>query len=191
MKKIYKIILCIIAVVVFLAVIILIISTQVKPNINVLCNLETEEGIGKTIILVKYPNRYHTLNYSLYSTDGFYIYYNCETITGTDAGTFQVLTNKEIAKDKNHVYDKGEIIPQADPKTYELINDSSGYPAWDFGKDTKNIYLGVIILNNFDINTFQVLDADMEIAMVRDRNGTRYLDSNGDISNTPPGNLKD
>ncbi|NDV68497.1 DKNYY domain-containing protein [Dysgonomonas sp. 25] len=50
-------------------------------------------------------------------------------IEGADRSSFQVI-NSKYAKDKNHVYFEGEVIPGADPLTFFLIRkvgDSSAY----------------------------------------------------------------
>ncbi len=54
-------------------------------------------------------------------------------IKGADPKTFQVCSNSDWAKDKNHAYYKDNIIFDADPKTFESIDEL-------YGKDSKHVF---------------------------------------------------
>lgn len=133
-------------------------------------------------IAVQSPEKYHVLGYSAYSSDESNVYYNCSLLSITDVGTFKIIGdgNENLAKDVNHVYFRGEIIEGADPVTYTHMGH------WAIGKDKSNIYFETKKLTGVDFNTFEILDSGFELVMIKDRNGTRYVDSSGNLYTQKP-----
>lgn len=68
---------------------------------------------------------------SNYRKDENHVYYNTDEIPNSDPITFEII-DETFAKDKNQVYSKGEIIPEADPATF--IPTPTPH-------DAKNIYI--------------------------------------------------
>lgn len=84
------------------------------------------------------PGSFQVLKYkngeeSEYCKDESFIYYQSELIIA-DPDTFQVL-NEYYAKDDFRVFNWGEIIKNADSKSFTIIKD-------DWGKDKDNIFYG-------------------------------------------------
>lgn len=63
------------------------------------------------------PSTYEGLS-GAYSKDAVRVYFATSTIVGADASSFQMISDYEFAKDKNHVYSWGVIMPGVDPATY-------------------------------------------------------------------------
>lgn len=65
---------------------------------------------------------------AFYFHDGEQMYWGVEALAGSDAATFQVLTDG-WSKDKNQVYLKDKIISGADPATFRVVNATRGSDA--------------------------------------------------------------
>lgn len=76
-------------------------------------------------------------------------YYDTLRIDDVDLPTFKVMA-LGLAKDKNHVYSMGEVLPIADPETFEPIGSSLYY------RDKFNIWCGDELMQNVDYETFTV-----------------------------------
>ena len=70
---------------------------------------------------------------------------------GVDNETFTILKDKEFATDKNNVYLFGEIIENAQSKSFYVLDN--GYSA-----DKDNVFLDCATLINADPKTFKILD---------------------------------
>jgi hypothetical protein len=85
-----------------------------------------------------------------------FIYYNVgvgravKNVAGADTSSFQQLKNGEYARDKNHVYWRGEIISNAEPASFELL-------AGRYAKDSEHVYLDLNVVEGADPKTFQKL----------------------------------
>jgi hypothetical protein len=93
-------------------------------------------------------------------------------VTGADVATFEVIPNQnaepgplsdEFAKDKNHIYYFGDVVSQADPVTFSVLLDSTGFD-WGYAKDKNHFYFidensgtWVNVIPNVDYATFVVL----------------------------------
>ena len=99
-----------------------------------------------------------------------------------DVDNLQKLKKKEYAKDKNYVFLRGHVIPDADPATYTLIDGSHyavdkdnvylfyykvpcadpktfvvlGFP---YAKDASTVYCGTLPLNVQNIDEFEVIQS--------------------------------
>lgn len=87
---------------------------------------------------------------SFWAQDALYAYFDTTRIEA-DIPTFKV-HNYAVAKDKNHVYFFGEIIPDADPATFKAIGHSAYY------RDKSHIWCGSDLLQDVDYETFEVDD---------------------------------
>lgn len=83
------------------------------------------------------------------SDDGEYIY----LIQGADVATFQTL-HQGYAKDRYHVYLKGEEVKDADPATFSVVSQDLSY----FAKDKNFVYKENRRLENIDPEWFRILD---------------------------------
>ena len=89
---------------------------------------------------------------SFWAKDSRYAYFNDRRFE-VDLPTFKV-ESSTIAKDKDHVYYFGNLIPDADPKTFEAIGKSGYY------RDKSHIWCGDELLEDVDYETFQADDFD-------------------------------
>lgn len=84
-----------------------------------------------------------------------------------DRESFDGLKSQTYAKDKNHVYLFGKIIPSANPETYELLT-SKGFL---FIKDDKHLYFrNNAVIHDGDLATIQVFDEHFS----RDKNALYF-----------------
>lgn len=85
-------------------------------------------------------------------------------ISKADPETFQILqlgdsTGTVLARDKNHVFYRGEYVPTGDVNSLELFNE--------YAKDKNNVYFRGMILTGLDTATFENLGN----GFIKDRNG--------------------
>ncbi len=95
-------------------------------------------------------------------------------IEKADINSFEPLSDF-FAKDKNHVYWRGFVIPQADPKTVELIKDENTNN-WSkrYIKDKNHVFYETNIVKGADPKTISVT-----FSMAQDKfsyydNGKKY-----------------
>lgn len=70
---------------------------------------------------------------------------------GVDNETFTILKDKEFATDKNNVYLVGEIIENAESKSFHVLDNG-------YSTDKDNVFLDDATLINADPKTFKILD---------------------------------
>jgi hypothetical protein len=106
-----------------------------------------------------------------YAKDANHVYFNSSPLVqssvpsvlqGADPSTFTlckgVVDRDDCAQDISHVYVDGALLPQADPRTFMMLNDS-------YGKDAAHAYFaplgtsGGYAIGNADAPTFVALDA--------------------------------
>lgn len=92
---------------------------------------------------------------------------NCVWIIGRpsdiDVATFEVLNSKFYntksyslyAVDKNHIYFQGEIMPEANVKSFSLV--TSGAPYQTYGIDKNNVFYSGKLLDSVDVETFMII----------------------------------
>ena len=97
---------------------------------------------------------------SFWAKDSKYVYFDTKRVV-VDFETFKV-ESYSIAKDKYHVYCRGELIPDADPATFECIKES------DYYRDKNHIWCGTELLKDADYETFEV----DELFVAHDKKGT-------------------
>ena len=78
-------------------------------------------------------------------------YYDTVRIEDADLPSFKIL-EMSTAKDKNHVYYFGEVLPLADPATFEILGNSA------YSRDKSHIWCGDDLLEGVDYETFTVDD---------------------------------
>ena len=92
-------------------------------------------------------------DFGRYSTDKNFVYYRVFMSDGNmilkldtaDRKTFTALGTSTYAKDSNHVYRRGDIIENADPKTFNVLDFDAGPP---LGRDKNNVYVWGEILKD-------------------------------------------
>ena len=90
----------------------------------------------------------------LWGTDSQYIYFDSIRIAGGDPATFEYIEFWE-AKDRLNVYYHGEVLPNADPATYQ--------PMSNYAKDKSHVWYCGEIVEGADPETFEsepTLDSD-------------------------------
>jgi hypothetical protein len=120
-----------------------------------------------------------------YSADGK-VYYVSNggwktEIPGADYASFKtfppIFGGVYNAKDKNHVYDGGEILAWADPATFEI-------PSKSIMKDKNHVFVGATEITGADPATIQELD----MTYFKDKNHAYYVDTaRGSVSQIIPG----
>lgn len=107
-----------------------------------------------------------------------------------DDATFSVFKkNKAYAKDKNHVFYQGKVIPDADPSSYNLLKKEffakdknhvflfyykieGANPEtfmelkFPYGKDDKTVFCGTIPMNVHNIDEFKVVRSSKSYATI-------------------------
>ena len=115
--------------------------------------------------------------YCLWAKDSKCGYYDSTHIEGIDYETFKS-AGTFVAKDKNHVYRFGKVLPLADPETFEEIEggymkdkdrvwymdsimpDAEGKSvesSWSYAWDSKHVWYNGRLLKGADPKTFEVL----------------------------------
>ena len=116
-------------------------------------------------------------DYCLWAKDSKCGYYDSTHIEGIDFETFKSV-DTFVAKDKNHVYRFGKVLPLADPETFEEMEmgymkdkdhvwyhdsimtgaDSKTLDTrWDYAWDAKHVWYNGQLLKGADAKTFEVL----------------------------------
>lgn len=113
--------------------------------------------------------------HSPYSKDSQHVYYFDEVVEGADPATFQLfdeayLDYKRYAYDATHVFLENlyshdathvflgtNMIPEADPMTFELLENAKYCYNHLYTQDKNHIYQGADLLKGFDQDSFRVL----------------------------------
>ena len=116
-------------------------------------------------------------DYCLWAKDSKCGYYDSTQIEGVNYETFKSV-GTFVAKDKNHVYRFGKVLPLADPETFEEIEggymkdkdrvwymdsimpDAEGKSVeskWSYAWDSKHVWYNGRLLEGADPKTFEVL----------------------------------
>jgi len=90
-----------------------------------------------------------------------------ESVKQAEAASFEQLKPWEYARDKNHVYWRGDIIASADPRTFEHV-------AGRYTKDNQHVFIDQRIVKDADPATFQKVHG--EEILGRDKNDFYYGD---------------
>ena len=99
---------------------------------------------------------------------------NKDLVVNADVKTFQILSSPGFGKDKDGVYRKGIKIDQADPQTFQKIDDSSDpnelfYTSYYY-RDKNHIFYEenpllvsskISLLKNADVTSFKRLPCDL------------------------------
>lgn len=91
------------------------------------------------------------------------VYFGRNEMADSDAKTFIIFEESGYAKDKNHVYLSGVILPSIDPAQAHYL----GYGRL---KDNKYVYVANQIIPDADPNTYQVLAVKESSAYGKDKN---------------------
>ena len=112
---------------------------------------------------------------ALYARDQNQAYYGDKILTMADPKTLTGIT-LDLAKDHQHVYDRGKVVPNVHAETFEVIGPDNS----KFFKDKDNVYS--IIYDN-EPNTLKILkhiDVDTvefgHYTFVNDKNGCYKID---------------
>lgn len=93
---------------------------------------------------------FNVLGNKQYAKDKNNVYYQGRPIDKADASTFVMIKGGPYSKDKNHVYLLDTIVINADPNTFTVIN----YP---YARDKKGVYCGTVPVNVINIGEFEVI----------------------------------
>jgi hypothetical protein len=135
---------------------------------------------------------------SQYGKDQYFGYYNFEIIPESDGQTFELYScGNRFAKscfafDKNNVYYGKNILEEADPDSFRIINSSLDMEICDhilsksFSRDDKHLYIDAIKVDsqNIDLDTFETLDCEH---YAKDSKNAYYFD----INNNNTGDIND
>ncbi|MFZ2193637.1 MAG: DKNYY domain-containing protein [Candidatus Moraniibacteriota bacterium] len=124
-----------------------------KENI-IYCSNDYYMGYEENKVNGADPNHFVILN-ERYAKDNDNVFSSGLKIIQPDAASFSVLAiyaAGSYTKDKYHVYYSDEIVENADPNTFTIIEISP------FAKDLKNIYYHGKIFYGADVATFTNLD---------------------------------
>lgn len=99
---------------------------------------------------------------SIYSKDKHRVYLNHDLISDADPDSFMVLESN-YSKDDRQAYHKGKAIPNADTATLVSLG-------WNYAKDANHVYFYGEVLKDADAATFERHPEDP----------TRFRDKNGD-----------
>lgn len=110
-------------------------------------------GIGYFYFANQPPNRLSDSGYYIRITKVYYYHgfglSEPFEIQGADIASFEILDELEqYAKDKNHVYFQGVIIPEADTQTFSVLNEN-----YNCAVDANHAYQRDNIIPNFDPTT--------------------------------------
>lgn len=121
-------------------------------------NLSGEYGLDPNTFEVLYHSTppYYPEAYVKDKDNVFMVEKIVSVIEEADPETFTALSDTYLryAKDKDHVFMWGEVMEEADPDSYEIVDT---YGVWHYSKDNNYIYYGNTIIPGADPNTFEVL----------------------------------
>lgn len=122
-----------------------------------------------------------------YSKDKSNVYYHDLTLPYADPKSFKAFVFDSLwsygyATDNNHLYYRGDLKESCEPTSLEILGDPSG----DWAKDSQCIYFQGNILENADINTFQLLDKKY----TKDKNKVFYKSEHIESANPDTFNIK-
>lgn len=103
-----------------------------------------------------------------YSKDKEGVYYYGVLLPMADQKTFETL-DEFYAKDKNNVYKEGQILPDRDASSFEVINEV-------YTKDNRGVYWEDEIRKELDPKTFLVWGGDL-FFLAKDKNGIYYYNN--------------
>lgn len=75
-----------------------------------------------------------------------------QPIAYADAGSFEVLSNRDFAKDQGHAYFQGRLISGADPDSFEVLSERG------YSKDRQHVFLDVEKVIFANPATFELLE---------------------------------
>ena len=113
-------------------------------------------------------------------------YYNAVPIENADVDSFYIYAEQDpshrfrhdaLAKDRNHLYRYGEVVPTIDPNTLEFVSEQNGSISGDFLKDHQHVYFHFEVLANADPETFVAISRayfDEQGVLSRDKDTVWY-----------------
>jgi len=84
-----------------------------------------------------------------YAKDKNQVYYLKDVIDDADPASFNIINNQGYAKDNQYVYLDYQKVIYANPKYFELLS-------FPYAKDNKRIFCGTLPMEVKNINTFKV-----------------------------------
>ena len=88
----------------------------------------------------------------VYAKDRSRAYYKAGLIAGAQSASFVALT-ETYARDDTQVYYEGKPVPGADPASFSVMPNDLG-----FGRDSKNVYDGTVVIHACDPASFRLLE---------------------------------
>jgi len=113
-----------------------------------------------------------------YFKDSQGIYFNKEIssthslpqlINDVDKNSFEILEFPLMAKDKNHIYYEGNVLEEAEVKTFKLLGFSNSNDWLGYSKDKNTVFYYGKVVDGVDVKSFAVrgnraFDKDFEFA---------------------------
>lgn len=122
-----------------------------------------DESAGKRVKWIEGIDNesFEVLSHKNFGADRHAVYYKGSKIKHADPATFVILTKNDhgYAKDQNHVFLDHEVIINADPQTFTLLE-------FPFSRDDKRVFNGTLPLDmdEKDAATFRVTNEDKLMA---------------------------
>ena len=141
------------------------------------------------------PDSFTFGKYGRYAVDKTSVFFDSKIIKGSDGPSFSVLKNTTLAyvknktlyaKDKNQVYFRGQVIPQANPEMFTVFATSVN----DISKDNQHVFNGLNIIEGTDPQSFELFERnvlDFDSPYTKDKNFVYYLFK--PIENADPGSF--
>ncbi|MEK7375799.1 MAG: DKNYY domain-containing protein, partial [Candidatus Margulisiibacteriota bacterium] len=109
---------------------------------------------------------------ALFAHDKTHVYNGTNLIPGADPSTFIVLSECSFAKDAHHIYERERtIFPDLDPETFSCTNGSYGR----FSKDARRVYFEYQLLDDFEAQTFEIIQPRYTYEKNKDGNPGMFL----------------
>lgn len=110
-----------------------------------------------------------------YAVDNHFVYFWSKKIEGSHAVSFsETVHSQQYVKDKNQVYYEGEVLPHANPGTFEqMIPKIDSYYGLSIhaGKDHQHVYHEANIVEGADVASFEFMD----LGYGKDKNFIYYI----------------
>jgi hypothetical protein len=95
-----------------------------------------------------------------YAKDKNYVYVQfiaLKAIPGADLESFTPLKNSYYSKDKNGAYFAAQKLWEADPTSFEIIEEDAPY--YNYAKDKNWVYFNERVIRDADIGTFKIINS--------------------------------
>ena len=105
------------------------------------------------------PATFQVLKNKDYAKDDKTVFFLGSPIEGAHAPSFETLKGKYFAKDQDHVFLRSFTVINADPKTFKEIR-------FPYAKDANKVYCGTLPMQVDQIDEFKVVKGSSSISMI-------------------------